>query len=46
MVGMRPCGLIILLAELFSAESISQIYANLHEHLRSNSNVASNLRKQ
>lgn len=31
---MRPCGIIVLLAELFKAESVSQVYATLHEFLR------------
>ena len=31
---MRPCGVIVLLAELFRAESNSQVYANVHEFLR------------
>ena len=27
---MRPCGIIVLLSELFSTESKSQVYASLH----------------
>lgn len=31
---MWPCGILVLLAELFSAESKSQVFASLHELLK------------
>jgi len=43
LIGMRPCGMIILFSELFTAESKTQVYANLHEFLRKNSKAAKNL---
>jgi len=43
LAGMRPCGIIVLLSELFSCESVSQVYAILHEYLRNNANVATSL---
>lgn len=30
LAGMRPCGIIILLGELFTAESKTQVYGFLH----------------
>ena len=45
LAGMRPCGIILLLAELFTSESKSQVYANLHEYLRKYPNVAENISK-
>lgn len=41
LAGMRPCGVIVLLSELFSTESKSQVYATLHEYFQRNP-VASN----
>lgn len=43
LAAVRPCGIIVLLAELFRAESKSQVYANLHEFLRKQPNVSENL---
>ena len=43
--GMKPCGKILMLAELFTSESISQVYAYLHEYLRKNSGVTRNIGK-
>ena len=43
LAGIRPCGTIVLLAELFTAESKSQVYAHLHEFLRINPSVAEKL---
>ena len=40
---MRPCGMIVLLAELYSSESKSQVYAHLHEFLRINATVSQTL---
>ena len=34
LAGIRPCGVIVLLAELFTSESKSQVYAILHEFMR------------
>ena len=34
LAGIRPCGVIVLFAELFTAESKSQVYAHLHELIR------------
>ena len=43
---MRPCGIIVLLSELFRAESISQVYATLHEFLRKPEQVSEKLGKK
>ena len=40
---MRPCGVIVLLAELFRAESKSQVYANLHKFMRRHPRVLENI---
>lgn len=45
LAGVRPCGIIVLLAELFRAESKSQVYANLHEFLRKHPHVSENIGK-
>ena len=45
LAGMKPCGIILMLAELFTSESISQVYANLHEYLRKHSGVTRNIGK-
>ena len=39
LAGMKPCGIILTLAELFTLESISEVYGNLHEYLRKHSGV-------
>ena len=46
LAGMRPCGIIVLLSELFSTESKSQVYATLHEYFRRNSVASNNIGKQ
>jgi len=46
LAGMRPCGVIVLFAELYSSESKSQVYAHLHDFLRVNTTAAENLGKQ
>jgi hypothetical protein len=46
LAGVRPCGVIVLLAELFRAESTSQVYATLHEFLRNHEHVFEKLGKQ
>ena len=43
---MRPCGIIVLLSELFSTESKSQVYATLHEYFRRNPVASNNLGNQ
>ena len=43
LAGVRPCGVIVLLAELFRAESKSQVYANLHEFMRRHPRVLENI---
>ena len=43
---MRPCGIIVLLSELFSTESKSQVYAILHEYFRKNPVASNDLGKQ
>ena len=43
LAGVRPCGIIVLLAELFRAESKSQVYAILHEYLRKHPCVLKNI---
>lgn len=45
LAGVRPCGIIVLLAELFKAESKSQVYACLHEFLRRHPHVMEKLGK-
>ena len=45
LAGVRPCGIIVLLAELFRAESKSQVYANLHEFMRRHPRVLENIGK-
>lgn len=34
LAGIRPCGIIVLIAELFTAESKSQVYSHLHEFFK------------
>ena len=45
MLGAWPCGIIILLGELFGAESNSQVYALLHTFLLKNSSTTKDTRK-
>ena len=44
LAGMWPCGIVVLVAELFRAESKAQVYAALHElltnHLRASSDLS------
>lgn len=44
MLGAWPCGTIVLLGELFGAESISQVYALLHTFLLKNGTSTENIR--
>lgn len=41
--GMRPCGIILFINELFISESLSQVYGILHEFLSRQENVLNNL---
>ena len=43
LAGMWPCGIVVMLTELFTAESKSQVYAVLHELLSNHTTIASNL---
>ena len=43
LAGMWPCGIVVMLTELFTAESKSQVYAALHELLSNHTTIASNL---
>ena len=36
LAGVRPCGIIVLVSELFGAESVSQVYAALHTLIHQN----------
>ena len=44
LAGMWPCGILIMLKELFTAESKAQVYAALHDLLSSHPNVYASLR--
>ena len=37
LAGMWPCGIIAFIRELFNAESISQVYGNVHQFLHTTS---------
>ena len=43
---MRPCGVIVLLSELFCTESKLQVYETLHEYFRRNPVAFNNLGNQ
>ena len=45
MLGAWPCGIIVLLGELFGSESLSQVYALLHTFLLKNSSSTQEIRK-
>ena len=45
MLGAWPCGIIVLLGELFGAESNSQVYALLHTFLLKNDSSTKETRK-
>lgn len=45
LAGLRPCGVIVLLSELFTSESKAQVYAYLHEFLRNNLSISNRLGK-
>lgn len=45
LAGLRPCGVIVLLSELFTSESKPQVYAYLHEFLTNNPSVSNKLGK-
>ena len=41
--GMRPCGVIVLVGELFLSESKTQVYGYLHNFLTRHSTVAESI---
>ena len=43
LVGMWPCGIVVMLQELFTAESKSQVYAALHELLSNYPSISKSL---
>ena len=43
LAGIWPCGVITLLGELYVAESKSQVYGSLHNHIQRNSECLSKL---
>ena len=45
LAGLWPCGVIVMLSELFSAESKSQAFAALHEVLTNNKDTMCSLSK-
>ena len=45
LAGLWPCGVIVMLSELFSAESKSQVFAALHELLTKNKDTIYSLSK-
>ena len=45
MLGAWPCGIIVLLGELFGTESISQVYAFLHTFLQMNNDSTNDISK-
>jgi len=42
---MRPCGVIVLLTELFIAESNTQVYGSLHNYYANHPNAAKRIGK-
>ena len=40
---MRPCGIIMIVSELFISESLSQVYGILHNFFQRNDEAASTL---
>lgn len=40
LAGIRPCGIIVLLSELFTSESKAQVYASLHQFLKEHPQVS------
>ena len=45
LAGMRPCGMIVLLNELFTAESKTQVYGSLHNFYRMHPAIAHKIGK-
>lgn len=43
LVGASPCGIILLISELFRAESKSQVYASLHQYFSDHPSVLKKL---
>jgi len=46
MLGAWPCGKIVMLGELFGAESKAQVYALFHAFLQQNSETTDDISKQ
>ena len=44
-VGAWPCGTIVMLGELFGAESKAQVYGTIHAFLHENKNATQGLSK-
>ena len=45
MVGAWPCGAVVMIGELFGAESKSQVYGIIHTFFRENKEATSHIRK-
>ena len=45
LAGVWPCGTVTMLGELFSAESMTQVYAFLHTFIYENKEALTNLSK-
>ena len=45
MVGAWPCGTIVMLGELFGAESKAQVYGTIHAFLHENKDATQGLSK-
>ena len=45
LAGLWPCGIVVMLSELFSAESKSQVFAALYELLSNNRDALNDLSK-
>ena len=43
--GAWPCGTVVMLAELYGAESKAQVYGALHTFLQENEDATTGLRK-
>ena len=45
LAGLRPCGMIVLLTELFRSESKAQVYGSLHEFFRKSTKALNDIGK-
>ena len=43
LAGIRPCGVIVFLAELFTSESKAQVYGSLHQFFVKHPEVYENI---